>query len=587
MRPGSGRIALLAKPSAMAVGVFIFSIALHILHIAQAGWGSELLSSYPVSDAFYYMQAAWYRAFMDPGGGYMGSFIPYSPYVRLLTAGFIVLGPGSATPFVVNALLMSGAAVFTALITSRLFGPVGGWLAGCAFVSSALVIFFSGLTVKTNAELFFIAGSSYCFIRFLDVAGLWRLFLSLFLLGLASIDRNNYVVVLLPYAVLAWKHGFPDQGWVAKLQRMLFAGLCALALVGSLSGWQADSVEQPFLSPVGLNFYVGNSPESRGTYTVVPGLRDDIEGHFLKSKGLVEGWLGRPLSREEVSQFWFKRSWDHYRQHPLEYLELQGRKALLLAAAESYGLPEQLAVGKSLRPSMILAPISYALVLALALATLVCTTAWREKPQARMLVYALLGYTLSIWIFFVGERYRLPIFMLLLPFAANTITCLWHMQSWSERLPVLVVALLVLLGSHMAVKVLDTGPGWAEQPREVAAYERRQLAMLKGFYDAQQAAMLHDDAASWAEMASYALRRRFLSDAQAYAENAISRDPDSVSGYHILAEVFHLRQDRFSLEVLAAHVVMLDADDSSGKWKGTRDFTESLLNSSPTEAQRF
>ncbi len=586
IRPDPGHIVVLKKPASIAIAVFVVSFALQILHIAQAGWGAELLSSYPVSDAFYYMQAAWYRAFMEPDGGYMGSFIPFSPYVRLLTAGFTLLGPGSATPFLVNALLMSGAAVFTALIALRLFGPAAAWLAGCGFVLSALVVFFAGLTVKTNAELFFIAGSSYFFIRFLDVAGLWRFFLSLVFLGLALIDRNNYAVALLPYAVLAWQYGFPGQGWAVRLRAMTAAGLAALVLVASVSGWQLDSVEQPFFSPVGLNFYVGNSPNSRGTYTVVSGLRDDIEGHFLNSRGFVESRVGRPLSRGEVSQFWFKRSWDYYRQHPLEYLGLQGRKALLLVAAESYGLPEQLAVAKERRPSMILAPVSYSLVLALALATLVCTRAWREKPQGRVLVYALLGYTISIWVFFIGERYRLPIFMLLLPFAANTIIHLWQVQGWSRRVPVLLVVLLVLSGSQASLRIMDTGPGWAERPQEAAAIEREQYPELKRFHRAQRAAILHDDADSWHELASYALRRKFLSDAQAYAEKAISTVPDSVASYRILADVYHLRQDRASLETLAAQVAMFDAADVSGKWDSTREFIELMLDTSAKDEDR-
>lgn len=566
------------KPLFMAVAIFIVSISLHALHVAQAGWGADMWSPYPVSDSFYYVQAAWYRAFISPDGGYMGSFIPYSPYVRLLTAGFSLIGPGSATPFVVNALLMSGAAVFTALTAYRLFGVAAGWLAGCGFVFSALVVFFAGLTVKTNAELFFIAGSSYFFIRFLDVSGLWRLFLSLLFLGLALIDRNNYAVVLLPYTLLAWNHGLPGQSWLTKLRGFAFAGLGAMFLVGSVSGWQSDSVEQPFLSPVGLNFYVGNSPGSRGTYTVVPGLRDDMEGHFLKSESIVEGWVGRSLTRGEVSQYWFERSWGYYRHHPLDYLELQGRKVLLLIAAESYGLPEQLAVGKSLRPSMVFAPVSYALVLALALATLLCTTAWRQKPQARILFYALVGYTFSIWIFFVGERYRLPIFMLLLPFAANTVVYLWQTRSWLRRIPVMLTLIVVFFGSHGLVRVLDTGPGWSDDPNQTAASERSQLEGLRQLYQAQQEAILTDSAESWHELASFALERRFLIDAQSYAERAIAKAPGAVPSYRILADVYHLRRDRASLEALAIQLAVFDEAEVTGKWGDVRQFAALLVN---------
>lgn len=571
-------LSALARPSVMALAVLAISLSMHVLHIAQAGWGTYLWSPFPVSDSFYYLQAAWYRAFIGPGGGYLGHFIPHSPYVRILTAGFSWLGPGSATPFLINGLLMSGAAVFVALISFRVFGVGAGWLAGLAFTFSELTVFFAGLTVKTNSELFFIAGSSYFFIRFLQVSSFWRLFISLLFLGLALIDRNNYAVVLLPYAILAWKYGFPDKAWPFKLGAGVCAGGSALLLMGLMSGWQTESVEQPFFSPVGLNFYVGNSPGSRGTYTVVPGLRDDMEGHFLKSTGLVESWTGRSLTRGEASLFWFKQSWNHYRDRPLDYLALQGRKIVLLFAAESYGLPEQLASARFSRPSLGLAPVSYALVLAFGLATLICTKQWRRKPHAHVLVYALVLYAFTVWVFFVGERYRLLIFMLLLPFAANTLLCLWRANTWNARKPLLLVTIVVFLLSHAATAILDEGPGWADDPQRAAQAEQKAANNLRSLYQAQRDAVATNDAASWHELATYALTRRFLHDAQIYAEKAILANPDNPASYRVLADIYHLRHKRSELVALASRLTSLDQADQSGRWASTRQFAVFLAD---------
>lgn len=142
------------SPTALLVAsVFLICLLLNGFHIATTGWGDMLRSPYPVSDAFYYSYAAWFRAFVDPDGGYTAGFIPDSPYVRMLTIGYRILGPGAATPFIVNAVLMSGAAAFVALIGKRLCGLSTGWIAGLGFAFCGILVFYAGITVKSSAEL--------------------------------------------------------------------------------------------------------------------------------------------------------------------------------------------------------------------------------------------------------------------------------------------------------------------------------------------------------------------------------------------------------------------------------------------------
>ena len=436
---------------------------------------------------------------------------------------------------------MSGAAVFSSLIGYRLFGIAAGWLTGLGFAFSGLVVFFAGLTVKTSAELFFIAGSSYFMIRFIQTRAMWRWCVCLVLLGLAVVDRNNYAVVLLVYGFYAWKHALAGLSTFEKGKKLVLPTAIAAAIAGIVGGWQADVVEQPFFSPVGLNVFIGNAPTSRGGYTKLEDMRNDIEGQYLRAASVAEKAAGRALTREEVSLYWIQRSWAHYSQHPLDYLILQGRKAMLLIAAESYGLPEQFAVWKWQRPALLLAPVSYALVLALAMTLFCRTRGWRENAEARLVFAALSAYVLAMWLFYVGERYRLPILMLLMPFAAQALLLIVRAAGWRQRAPLLAMVLGAFFLSHAAAQFLDPGVGWTEEPNAVERREQQRLDRLHDIYTAQERVGRTNDAEGWGLLARYALKRRFMPDARLYAERARQLAPDDASHFKFLANIYHLR----------------------------------------------
>ncbi|MCG8432786.1 MAG: hypothetical protein MJA83_01995, partial [Gammaproteobacteria bacterium] len=78
-----------ALPALAWLSAFVF----YLIYIASHGWGKELVSAYPYSDAELYLHLAWYIAFIDPSGGQLGSMIPPSPYVFFLAAGYKLFGP--------------------------------------------------------------------------------------------------------------------------------------------------------------------------------------------------------------------------------------------------------------------------------------------------------------------------------------------------------------------------------------------------------------------------------------------------------------------------------------------------------------
>jgi len=551
MRPDGGRGWWLAPTT------FAAAMALHALHIALAGWGEALRSAYPNSDAFFYVQTAWHKAFVDPAGGYLGSFTPDSPYVWVLTAAYRWFGPHSAVPFWTNAVLMSLAVVFTALTTRRLFGAAAAWATALLGVLCGPLVFFAGITVKVNIELPLIAAGFYCALRHLQGGGVGWLLLALLLPGLAAIDRNT--VAFLPLLILAvalWQGHSLRQTTRTQLLRLM-AFVVSVGAVLTLSNWQFGAVEQTFFSPVGINFYAGNAPGSRGGYTPIAGLRDNMRGHLVDGPKLVERRLGRPVNRSEASAYWFRLSYDHFSRHPEEYLLLQSRKLAMMLAAEAYGLPEQFGVWRWQRPALMIALVDFAVILALAVPGLLLLRRGGGSRLGWLLLVSALLYGGSQWLFFIGERYRLPLYVMLLPFAGYGLVMLLRQRP--PGLALLAIGVLAL--SWLLTAVPDYGPGWAKDKARVRVMEAQRLVGLTPIYELQEELPRRPFADGWLALARYAQQRRFDGDDAVYIERALALEPARVDAYELLAAGLLRSSDEAALRELLERLDGLTPSD--------------------------
>ena len=79
----------------------------------------------------------------------------------------------------------------------------------------------------------------------------------------------------------------------------------------------------------GTNFYIGNHQGALGVYTPIRQGRETpaFEGRDAVLEASQRS--GRQLSPAQVSRFWFREGLHFARQHPGEFLRLQGVKLLL------------------------------------------------------------------------------------------------------------------------------------------------------------------------------------------------------------------------------------------------------------------
>jgi Flp pilus assembly protein TadD len=195
----------------------------------------------------------------------------------------------------------------------------------------------------------------------------------------------------------------------------------------------------------GANFYIGNNPASRGFYTRLPFTRANPEFEEQDFRAEAEKRSGRPRSPNQVSRYWFQRTLDHFREDPLLFPKLLLIKLYLFL--NDYEIPDNYDFNfiKNQTSSLKIGFISFGIILPLALIGLFLN---RKKSPDFLLLYLFLGtYTLSVLLFYVNSRFRLPILPGLLPFAAFTLAEGWRrFISWDIKERILGLTALLGLG---------------------------------------------------------------------------------------------------------------------------------------------
>lgn len=165
----------------------------------------------------------------------------------------------------------------------------------------------------------------------------------------------------------------------------------------------------------GFNLFVGNNPEADGTYRSVEGVTPSSVRQAADTRRVAESALGRPLTDREVSDYFRDRALDWIGGAPVDALHLLARKLRYVVAADEIALNYSYAYYRHDEATVLpLMPVGPWLLLPLGLVGLVVCAPRRDRAYAVWAAFVPI-YALGVAIFFVAERYRLP---LLVPLAS-------------------------------------------------------------------------------------------------------------------------------------------------------------------------
>ncbi|MEM8712346.1 MAG: tetratricopeptide repeat protein, partial [Planctomycetota bacterium] len=368
----------------------------------------------PTMDAGYHL--AWARALADGTEFRDGPFFRAPLYPIVLAALLKVTGGSLVAVRMVQAALGACTAVLTYRLGRRVAGEGAGRTAGgLVAVAWTLISFDAELLIPVLLIPLLLAaldaglgwleaegrvasgGADAAPVRWTRPAGVGILF------GLAAITRPNVLLFMPVLFFLGWRVA-RRLGPPVWLTVGTLAAVVPVTLHNALEGDASLIATQG-----GVNFWIGNNPSSDGAAAIVPGTRDGWWEGYFDAIAQAEALEGRELQPTEVSAHYRDRAFSWFAESPGAALRHFAWKArLLFANVEIANNQDMRFLAFRTLPPLRFSPSRWGVLLGLGVVGLALLVRQRRPGAGTLAAFGGI-YALSIVLFFVNARFRLPL----------------------------------------------------------------------------------------------------------------------------------------------------------------------------------
>jgi len=430
------------------IALFALALAVRLIYLLQ-------ISNSPMFDtltmcAEYHDQ--WAQMILQGEDLHEGVFFRAPLYAYFLASVYRMFGHGYVWIRVIQFLIGSLSCILVYLLGKRVFNDRTGRIAGVVAALYGILIYFEGELLIPVLLVPLDLLVMLALLRTSDRPSSGRWILSGGLLGLSAIARPN--ILLVGAAFVIWIV-FKLKGKDAKVgsKSILYAGffvLGAILIVSpvTLRNYLEGDDFVLIASQGGMNFYIGNNPQSDGASAVLPGARKTWWGLCEDGKRFAEEEAGRTLKPSQVSRFWYAKAAKFMTEEPFGFLKLMAKKFALFWNGNELSNNRDLYFFARNAPLLKLLIWRYViyfpfgLIAPLALVGIILSH--KNSKDVLLLEIFLVVYMLSVILFFVTARYRVPVIPLLILFSAYAADRFVYMIK-KRKTPDLVKYLLVFL----------------------------------------------------------------------------------------------------------------------------------------------
>lgn len=375
-------------------------------------------------------------------------------YGYFLALIFLFTGPNILAVRIVHVILDTATTAMIYGLTRRLAGDWPARAAGIIWACYLPAIFFCAQILPATLGVFLVTVSFYFVSR--GVSGHALDFgLAGITLGLFALDRAN-VLLFVPAAAATFVFfvSVREQiSWVkiltylAALISVVFAVTLRNAVVGG--EWVVIS------SQGGINFYIGNGEKANGTYWDVRPVRVGGPSQLNRDLALkiAEEETGTKMTAAAASEWWFKRGIAELRAAPKRALSLYWRKFRLFTNDYEVPLNVDFTFARFANPVHKVPFPWFAFIFACGVLGFYASS---KTNFLSVLTGVFVGvYGLSIIIFFISARYRLPVTPLICAFAGIGIVTLikyWREFTLSRAVPMTAGVILLAFFSAWPIR---------------------------------------------------------------------------------------------------------------------------------------
>ncbi len=365
------------------------------------------------------VDAAWHHkeALKILDQGWIGDSVFFMApfYQYFLAILYKIFGVKIGFILILQCILSISSVWLIYIFSTRLFNQTIGLLSSGLATFHGAFIFYSGFLLKANLSLFLTSLFLVIFLRTCDTPNPRNFFWCGLILGILVPIRGNFLIVIA--ALSLWFFFFPLR------QSLRWKNTIAFVL-GAVLFISPFTIRNYFVSgefvlvnsAAGFNFFLGNNPIANG-YNIAPSyIRLTPFYEEVDSKKHAEIVLGKTLKASEVSDYWMNEGWKFIREQPFDFFILQIKKLLIFINNSEKGDNYDLNFMKQFTPILHIGIIPYGAILILTIASLFWGR-WTSPPFIGIYLF-IFSYSLSVIIFFVKSRYRIPVVPAMMPLAA-------------------------------------------------------------------------------------------------------------------------------------------------------------------------
>jgi hypothetical protein len=396
------------------------------------------------------------RENLDLAAAIAGGALPAEPFYRapgyaLVLCLLRILGIGPAGLFPAALLLGSALhaanAALAATLARRWFGPAAGLAAGLLVAFDPVLVHYATQALDaTPALTLFLLGMLFLARAVAEPRTPWPWAAAGASWAAATLLRPNYLLVWLALPLLA------AFGGAGARARLLAAVALGAVLFAAAAAWQASVCGVAGFLPWqgAYNLWAANRPGANGRYytqqvSLSPALARGNPAR-AESTYLYLKETGGPADIKAMNAYWRRRFLAEVTAHPLRWAALEARKAYaLLNNWEQYN-NKTYAFHKERSPWLRWNPIGWGVVLLLGTAGAARLAV--EAPREATAVAVVAGAAaVSILLFFVSARFRLPLVGLLGALAGGALVRPGFWRPWpASRRAALGAALALAAG---------------------------------------------------------------------------------------------------------------------------------------------
>jgi len=516
---------------------------------------------------------AWARAIARGESFQDGPYFRAPLYPWFLGVVYQVTNVNYLAVRLIQAVIGSLSCGLVYFIGRRIMCRVAAFAAGLACALYWTIVYFDAELLIPVVATFLNLLLILSLLRAYERRTLMRCGMAGLLLGLSALARPN-VLLFAPFVVIWLALSRSDDATAPSERRIragrsswLAAGVFVAAMFAPIvpvtirNRVQGDWVL--ISSQAGVNFFIGNNQAADGMRVHVPGLRSSIREIYDGTQRVASQDAGRELSPSQVSSHYFGKALTWMRSNVADAARLMGRKLRYFwSRSEILNNKDIHFLTDRYTPIVKLLPVGFWLVGPLGLmglaASIVSTDRWR--------LFGLWGFVLvymvSVVLFFVTARFRLPVLPVLALLGAFGVQFVWiaiRESHWKRAVgvgAVLIPAILVV-----AQPAQDRNP---TTRAEVALVDLSKALYKKGRSDEAIALLTEatDVNPNYAEAlyslgVAYGDSERWQDAENAYLR-AIEADRKHVSAHNNLGRLYLDQQQYDKAIPLLARAVKLD-----------------------------